>query len=292
MKTFSVGILFYKRLNDIIALFQCLSKSSLKFELILLNNDNIDISNEVDFINNNDNIDFKYIHHFNNYGVAKGRNIIIENSSNDILIFLDDDVVFDDFNNILLQCNQYFLSDSKLCAIAFKIISFDNKNIVKHEFPHSNLQKTNCDFNTYYIIGAGNAIRKEFLNEHRFPTDFGLYGMEEIDLSYRIINSGLKILYSSSIIIEHKRSVNGRLLPLDVIFRNTVNRCCIAIKYLKPYYIITCFIFWSCYYLKKGGNPFRILSAFNIFINAYKQRKPFDDVFYKTIKDLNGRIIY
>ena len=45
-----------------------------------------------------------------------------------------------------------------------------------------------------------------------YPKDLGLYGGEERDLSFRILEAGYQILYASDIVIYHKVSPNGRMM--------------------------------------------------------------------------------
>ena len=61
-------------------------------------------------------------------------------------------------------------------------------------FPHKNFSSYLRDqdfFQTYYYAGGAHAIRREVLDRTgNYPVDF-FYGMEEYDLSYRILDAWL-----------------------------------------------------------------------------------------------------
>lgn len=64
--------------------------------------------------------------------------------------------------------------------------------------------------NDHVFIGCGAGFRKEALREiGGYPADYGFY-VEEYDVSYRLIENGLKVRYFDDLIVNHRKSEVGR----------------------------------------------------------------------------------
>ena len=98
----------------------------------------------------------------------------------------------------------------------------------------------------------------------RYPENF-FYGMEEYDMSYRILNAGYSIVYSDKIVMLHKESPLGRNPKKEKIRMMWVNKVKVAYKYLPVKYSYSTAIMWSLFYLKQTG--------FNLsgFIKGWKE---------------------
>ena len=290
----SIGILSYKRTDLLIETISCLNnKNNKNLELIILNN------NEDKCIYNDvlsclpENMDLNYIWDKCNYGVSTGRNLILNNCTGDVIIILDDDVFIEDFDSILKSVLNDFSSDDELSAIAFNIKDFSTKKHNRYEIPHKNKNiDLDEDFYTYMVIGAGNAIKvKDALSVGNFATDFGLYGFEEIDLSFRLINLGKKIKYNHKCNIYHKKSPDGRFSNKSVNYLYFVNRSIMAKRYFNFKYFISCFLVRSLFFIYKTKDFKLYLKAVN-HIFKDKKKNQFSKRFYSYIKKVNGFIWY
>lgn len=254
----SVLIITYGRDEELITTLNCINQCSHKIELLLLDNNTTDKlrSDCTKIFSSNNNIQFRYFNDGINYGVAAGRNYLIEKAKCDILITLDDDIESDDINQLIEKVRDYFNSHENVGALAFNIKNFYTRQALRHEIPHG---RKDLDFNrnleTYYFIGAGHAIRKSVYDKAGlYPLDLGLYGGEERDLSFRVLEAGFDILYTSDIVIYHKVSPNGRMPRDKEDYYRYRNQLIVLNRYMPLFYRITSNIIWSIYYIlyKKG----------------------------------------
>lgn len=259
---------------------------------ILNNNSDYCVLNEI--MNNFPAIDLVYIWDEENHGVSNGRNILLNKVVDEpIMILLDDDVRIPEPNLMIDDVLESFNNDKNLGALAFNIIDDKTRRQNRYEIPHKNKKiNMNEDFFTYIIIGAGNAISIEKSREvGGFPQDFGKYGFEEIDLSFRLINQGYKIKYLSKVKIIHRKSPDGRFNGDIINYLYFVNRTKMAKRYFKKRYFLSCFFVRSLFFLFKTKN-------ITLYIKALKEifedtaNKKFSNTFYSYIKRVNGFIWY
>ena len=83
-----------------------------------------------------------------------------------------------------------------------------------------------------------------------YPENF-FYGMEEYDLSYRILNAGYTIQYNAGITMLHKESTEGRQATKEKIRGMWLNKSIVAYTYLPKWNFYTTAFMWSLFYLSK-----------------------------------------
>ena len=255
MNKIAIIIITYNRPADMLALAMNIEKLSSKKELleevIIVNNNSTESYDEVKlFIQENPSTPFKFIESKENLGVSRGRNFAIEQSKAPILVLIDDDAEFQDVD--VLECINNSVNENPNAGIlAMKILYFQNSQFQLNAFPHKSFEKRNHlqSFDTYYFAGCGNIIVKEaFDKAGPFPTDF-FYGMEEYDLSYRVLDAGYTIKYIANIVLLHKESPEGRQTKSDKIRGMWVNKTKVAWRYLPMPSYFTTAILWSIFFL-------------------------------------------
>ena len=255
MNKIAIIIITYNRPADMLALAMNIEKLSSKKELleevIIVNNNSTESYDIVtSFIQENPSTPFKYIESKENLGVSRGRNFAIEQSTAPILVLIDDDAEFQDVD--VLECINNSVNENPNAGIlAMKILYFQNSQFQLNAFPHKSFEKRNHlqSFDTYYFAGCGNIIVKEaFDKAGPFPTDF-FYGMEEYDLSYRVLDAGYTIKYIANIVLLHKESPEGRQTKSDKIRGMWVNKTKVAWRYLPMPSYFTTAILWSIFFL-------------------------------------------
>lgn len=255
MNKIAIIIITYNRPADMLALAMNIEKLSSKKELleeVIIVNNNSTKSYDIvtSFIQENPSTPFKYIESKENLGVSRGRNFAIEQSKAPILVLIDDDAEFQDVD--VLECINNSVNENPNAGIlAMKILYFQNKEFQLNAFPHKSFEKRNHlqSFDTYYFAGCGNIIVKEaFDKAGPFPTDF-FYGMEEYDLSYRVLDAGYTIKYIANIVLLHKESPEGRQTKSDKIRGMWVNKTKVAWRYLPMPCYFTTAIMWSMFFL-------------------------------------------
>lgn len=225
-------------------------------DVVIVNNaSTVDYSATKDFIAIHPEIPFRYIDSPENLGVARGRNFAVQHSEGKYLIMLDDDAEMGnkDCLEVLLKEFEQPSSARETALISFRVEYFDNRMLQANAFPHKDLEahKDLERFDTYYFAGGAHAIRRDlFLQLGGYPLDF-FYGMEEYDLSYRLINAGYAIRYAGRVLMLHKESPLGRNTKKEKLAMLWLNKSKVAWRYLPmPYYWSTVFM-WSLEYLKK-----------------------------------------
>lgn len=288
----AIGILSYLRTDLLLETLDDLSCVEDEVELIILNN-NVEIDIKAELLNSpivqKKNVSLKYLWDRKNYGVASGRRKIIEECTSSHIIMLDDDVHVPDINKMIKEVTFSFSSISELGALAFNILEHGKGIPNRFEIPHKNKNiDLSKSFNTYLVIGAGHALDTELVRKvGNYADDFGLYGFEEVDLAFRIINAGKVVRYNCDCVVEHKKSPDGRFSNDYVNKLAFINRCKMAKRYFKFHYYLTCLFVRGLFLLIKTKNPKLVFeSIVDVFKDSKKQK--FGQHFYKYVKEVKG----
>lgn len=230
-------------------------------EVIVVNNASTsDYSPVRAFLSENSHVPFRYIDAPSNLGVAKGRNFAIQQGRAPILIMLDDDAELKGKDS-LYQLQEAFKSPHSrrpVAIVSFKVLYFSTGEMQQNAFPHKRFDKyKDLHFlETYYYAGGAHAITRAAIEQvGMYPEDF-FYGMEEYDLSYRLIDAGYSITYSDQVVMLHKESPLGRSPHRDKVRMMWINKSKVAWRYLPKIYFFSTTLMWSVEYLRKTGFDF------------------------------------
>ena len=166
-----------------------------------------------------------------NYGFAEGYNQALKQVEADYFVLLNSDVKVSP--NWIEPCIKQFETDEKIAAIQPKILSFANPTsfeyagaaggfIDKFGYPFcrgrilNHLEKDNNQYDKstqiFWATGAAMFLRaKAFKNANGLDGDFWAH-MEEIDLCWRLKNTGHKIIYEPQSVVYH---LGGGTLSYD-----------------------------------------------------------------------------
>jgi GT2 family glycosyltransferase len=266
LKPLSFIIITYNRPDDALELLQNVAglddAANLLQEVILLNNrSTVSYDKVQEYVNLNPRFPFIYIEAPDNLGVAKGRNFALRFATAPILILLDDDSVLQN-KDALKQVLQAFndkpagpVIERETAIVSFKVLYYDTLEMQKTGFPHKkyNKYKDKQSFYTYHYAGGAHAIRRHVLEEIGYYPEEFFYGMEEYDLSYRLIDNGYSIQYNDSIVMLHKESPHGRKPASERLKMFWVNKSKVAWKYLPKIYFYSTAFLWSFHYLRASG---------------------------------------
>ena len=303
MKPLSFIIITYNRPVDVLALleniYQLDNAKDLLEEIIVVNNASTSDYSEVEaFITSHPELPYYYFYSDENLGVAKGRNFALQKATSPILIMLDDDAELQNKDCLILLLEEFQKKNTTRpkAIISFKVLYYETGQMQVNAFPHKqfSLYKDKEFFETYYYAGGAHAIKRTVLEEvGTYPEDF-FYGMEEYDLSYRILNAGYSIIYSNKIVMLHKESPLGRKPKEEKLRMMWVNKSKVCWRYLPLKYFASTTILWSFFYLKNAG--------FNIkgWIKAWKEignktkcnRQPINKETLDYLKNLKARLWY
>lgn len=301
MNKIAIIIITYNRPADMLALAMNIEKLSSKKELleevIIVNNNSTESYDAVkSFIQENPSTPFKYIESKENLGVSRGRNFAIDQSKAPILVLIDDDAEFQD-TDALKRINEAVIENPHAGILAMKILYFQNSQFQLNAFPHKSFEKRKHlqSFETYYFAGCGNIIVKEAFDiAGPFPTDF-FYGMEEYDLSYRILDAGYTIKYIADIVLLHKESPEGRQTKSDKLRGMWVNKTKVAWRYLPMPCYFTTAIMWSMFFLL--NSKFDLIGFINgwlaiVTIPFKEKRNKVSKLSQEYLNKVEARILY
>jgi len=301
MNKIAIIIITYNRPSDMLALAMNIEKLSSKKELleeiIIVNNNSTESYDAVkSFIQENPSTPFKYIESKENLGVSRGRNFAIDQSKAPILVLIDDDAEFQD-TDALKRINEAVIENPLAGILAMKILYFQNSQFQLNAFPHKSFEKRKHlqSFETYYFAGCGNIIVKEAFDiAGPFPTDF-FYGMEEYDLSYRILDAGYTIKYIADIVLLHKESPEGRQTKSDKLRGMWVNKTKVAWRYLPMPCYFTTAIMWSMFFLL--NSKFDLIGFINgwlaiVTIPFKEKRNKVSKLSQEYLNKVEARILY
>lgn len=304
MKPLAFIIITYNRPADALELLQNIAQldqaADLLEEVILVNNASTEDYSPVEaFVNANQSIPFRYFHSYENLGVARGRNYAIQKSGAPILIMLDDDAVLqnkDALTNLVAEFKTINTARPK-AIVSFKVLYYSNLQMQKNALPHKHYEeyKDKSFFETYYYAGGAHAIRREVIDKTgSYPTDF-FYGMEEYDMSYRVLDAGYSIVYSDKIVMLHKESPLGRKPKKEKLRMMWVNKAKVAWRYLPKRYFYSTAFMWSLQYLRETA--FNLGGFFKgwkeVFrISSLEKRHSIKKQTLEDIKSLKARLWY
>lgn len=300
----SILVITYNRCQDTLDLIKSIYHQKdwqdYLLEVLILNNYSTEpYSSLIDWIEEHPDFPINYIDHPENLGVARGRNLLFKKAKGSHFLFLDDDtLIFGDhlFTQLNELINDSFIRDNKVAITTLKVLYYETKEPQESAFPHKNknLYLNQSQFLTYYFTGCAHLVDAKITEEVTlYPEDF-FYGMEEYDLSFRVLDAGWNIAYDDSIQIYHKESPLGRLPKMDQWMMMWENKCKVAYRYLPKYYYHSVYWAWMIHLLKMFKSPKVILKkGKEIRKNmSHEIRKPLSKNTLKKLKKLNARLHY
>lgn len=228
MKGFSIIIVTWNGLNHLKRFLPSVVNTSYKnFEIILADNNSNDGS--IEWVQSTfPSVKIAALDY--NYGYTGGNNRAATFAEKEILIFLNNDVSVDP--NWLYGINEVLTSNENIGAVQPKILSYKEPEYFEYAgaaggfldrlgYPFcrgrllDSFEKDEGQYDTTIDIswasGAALVIRKDiFESLEGFDEDFQFH-MEEIDLCWRTLNAGYKIVYTPNSIVYH---LGGGSLPM------------------------------------------------------------------------------
>jgi GT2 family glycosyltransferase len=232
-----------------------------------------------------------------NLGAAVGKNEGIKLATGEFIVIMDDDSELSDSTALENIVNK-FIEDQKIGLLSLKSVNYFSGKIDPKEFPSRDKSlDPDKEFETSYFVGVGHAVRKEaFQKVGLYPKFLPVYG-EELDLSFRLLDAGYRIIYFPEALVLHKVSSKGRITGREYWKTTLENRIRTSIRNLPLRYVIVSSIIWTLFVLyKTGGNLLVPIKAYESVLKDLKElkreRKVLKPHTIKRIKDLNGRLFY
>ena len=188
-------------------------------------------------------------------GLAGVRNRLLTEAQGDLFFIIDDDAYFE-AKTALTGVALAFSSDPKLGILATKILDYRGGNM-RPLTPHSrkHLRK---DYSLIerphlisYFLGGGHAIRRSVIESCGLFDEVFMYGQDELELAYRVLDSGYHIFYLPEIVIHHKPPEREKGKKSETswrLFYLTRNRILFAYKHLPLRYTLPYTVSWLGWY--------------------------------------------
>lgn len=232
-----------------------------------------------------------------NVGAANGRNEAFATARGAICVLIDDDAELMDAQ-ATEKIARYFEEDQNLGILALNVVNAHTSNVDLKCLPRRDKQVQHQDFVCTYFCGAGAAIRKK-----AFDKAGGFWGklfiyVEELDLSYRILDLGYRAKYSTTVDVLHRETLRAR--PSTRHTRSMVrNRIWVALRNLPFPYVL---IFPLAWIAKMGWSSLR-QGQFHAFLCgiteavagirvALRIRRPLKASTVKILRENSGRLWY
>jgi GT2 family glycosyltransferase len=140
---------------------------------------------------------------------CEGRNIGLRAAGTPIVITLDDDVELSS-PNCIAEVESAFSRDPRLACLNFTVAGVDGKVLERdwcHPRPISHAAR---EFETHFILeGACALSREKVLLVGGYPAEFFL-GHEGVDLGYRLIGIGWRVLHTPRVSTTHHAAIEHR----------------------------------------------------------------------------------
>lgn len=140
---------------------------------------------------------------------CEGRNIGLRATSSPIVITLDDDVELSS-PNCITQVETAFSRDPRLACLNFTVTGVDGK-VLERDWCHPRpILHAAREFETHFILEGASALgREKVLAVGGYPAEFFL-GHEGVDLSYRLIGAGYRVVHTPRVSATHHAVIDHR----------------------------------------------------------------------------------
>jgi GT2 family glycosyltransferase len=138
-----------------------------------------------------------------NIGVPAGRNLAAALGTAPYIVALDSDAVFAD-EHVLARAVHRMNEERDLCAAGFAIINYFTRENDWSSWDYPTHNSPELEFYTTRFVGAGHIIRRSTFAAVGGYDARLMFSGEELDLSYRMLNTGQRVKYVPSLAVLHK----------------------------------------------------------------------------------------
>ncbi len=179
-----------------------------------------------------------------NYGVAGGRNRGMELARGEIALLVDDDarLVGEDAAGRVVD---RFVADPTLACVALDVRNAESGWTERSAIPRADKRLVAEVFECAYFCGAGFALRVQSFREAGGFWEPLFYAGEELDLSYRLLDRGERIVWAKDVAVAHAPATEGRTRG-QWFYYSARNRAWVAARNLPwPSSVTTALLWWG-----------------------------------------------
>ena len=191
----------------------------------------------------------RYVCQHSNAGPAGARNRAAAAATGDMLLFIDDDCRF--ASPAVCQIVLGLFADPTIALLAFLVRNAFSEAIAPHEYPGFYQCGWAQPHAVSYFVASGFAVRRAVFEAVGGFDETLYHGEEELELSFRILNTGARMWYTPELLVRHRVSPLGRD-TIQRIYQLTRNRPYLAVKHLPWPYLLSHLFIWSGFILLKA----------------------------------------
>jgi GT2 family glycosyltransferase len=255
----SLLILTRNRAAPLLRCLKSIEKQSLKAHEVIVLDDASDQLRVSDVLREAGVCDVRVLRSDTPLGIAGGRNRLLREASGDVCFVVDDDAYLDE-PNCLAHLFQILERRPKTAIVATRIVDhrFAEPTLLvpfaKHQRRKSPRLVEEPQLVSYFL-GGGHAIRREVVAKiGGYHEDF-VFGEEELELSYRAIQSGHEIFYAPDVVVHHypmQSVLRSNARPQSELFYHVRNRLFLAKQFLPAAYVAPYLAIWLSRYALAG----------------------------------------
>jgi GT2 family glycosyltransferase len=202
-----------------------------------------------------------------NTGIPAGRNRGVEETTGNVIFFLDDDGWYPS-PDLVEHVRGLFAADPRLGIVSFRVIDEDGQTAGRH-IPRLRTGDPGRSSDVTLFLGGGCAIRREVFEEcGDFPGHFW-YAHEEIDLAWRALDHGYRIRYDADSVMRHPRTLPTRH---NLFWRlNARNRVWLARRRLPWPLALGYLTTWTLVTLTRLRSPTSLRAWFSGFAEGWHE---------------------
>jgi GT2 family glycosyltransferase len=231
------------------------------------------------------------------HGISAARNEGARKATGSICLFLDDDARLPDAG-ATARMVQYFAADPRLACVAFTILDARTGCEELKGIPRLDKRRITADYDCAYFCGAAFAVRRDrFVGVGMFWEPL-TYGGQELDLSYRFLEQGYRIVHSAGLTALHASVPGARPRGQWVSF-NARDRYWVALRNLPFRYVLTTALLWWAYTaviaLRRAEvGPFLrgFWEGLRALPGVYRERQCVGNGTVAAVRRLGGRLWY
>ncbi len=243
----SAIVITYKRPDDLNATLSNLQNQDRPpDEIVVIDNDPKKSGHDAERVNDPE---VRYFCPGENLGVSAGRNRAVAQAEGDIVLFVDDDARFGTYS--ALTASLHGFRDPQVACQAFLIRNGNTRDIVPKEYPGTSTAGWEEPHDVSYFLGGACAMRRKVFVDLGGYDETYFYGVEELDLAYRMINAGHRLRYLPEILVNHYANTAGRE-QVTRAYHLIRNRIYFAEKNLPLPYLLSHFAVWGAFAFGKA----------------------------------------
>jgi len=160
-----------------------------------------------------------------NVGIPEGRNVGVEATDGDVVLFLDDDGWYPDAG-LAEHLRAAFAQDARLGIVSMRIVDPETGESQRRHVPRLRAADSESSSLVTTFLGGASAVRRDVIRESGGLPGMFFFGHEETDLAWRALENGWDIRYDAEATMCHPATSPAR--HDSYYFNNARNRVWLA----------------------------------------------------------------